>query len=165
MSRKVDLNEKEQERQVRRRFFLRAFSALTMIFCGFLLWKLRSLLLPIMVGALLAYLFRPLKDRFQVTWIAHEMRVLLLFAAIGAGIFLSVNNLRQHLPSEREKLELASTIKIQRVWRGYMARVAAEDYKAELAEFLRDPVRVRPGGRMPSLALDAGEARASRSAR
>jgi IQ calmodulin-binding motif len=43
----------------------------------------------------------------------------------------------RHLQIERDKLELASAIKIQRVFRGFMARVAAADYKAELAEFLR----------------------------
>ncbi len=98
--------EKEEQRHLRRRLFMGIFSFVALIVCAFLIWKLRSLLLPILVGALLAFLFRPLKDRFQVPWIAHEMRVMMLFAAIAGSLFLFVNNLRQHMPTEREKLEL-----------------------------------------------------------
>lgn len=111
MSPRVDLKEKDVERKLRRQIFLSSFSVITVLAGSILLWKLRSLMLPLLVGALLAYLFRPLKDRFQVRWIPHELRVLLLFAAIGCGLFLGLNNLRQHIPNERQKLELKVRLK------------------------------------------------------
>jgi predicted PurR-regulated permease PerM len=67
--------------------------------------------LPIIVGALMAYLFRPLKDRFQVPWLHHELRVLALFALIGFGFFVIGMNVAKHIPNEREKLELKVRIK------------------------------------------------------
>jgi predicted PurR-regulated permease PerM len=111
MSRKIDLREKDVERKVRRHIFFASFAVITLLAGSILLWKLRSLMLPVLVGALLAFLFRPLKDRFQVRWIPHELRVLMLFAAIGCGLFLTVNNLRTHIPNERQKLELKVRLK------------------------------------------------------
>jgi predicted PurR-regulated permease PerM len=52
---------KERERKVRRRVFHLIFASLALILGGFLTWKLSSLVLPIIVGALLAFLFRPVK--------------------------------------------------------------------------------------------------------
>jgi predicted PurR-regulated permease PerM len=75
------------------------------------LWKLKMLILPILVGALLAYLFRPLKDRFRVSWLPHELRVLCLFAGIGLALFVMGNNVRKQIPDERQELELKVRIK------------------------------------------------------
>ncbi|NJM10457.1 MAG: AI-2E family transporter [Bdellovibrionaceae bacterium] len=88
-----------------------AFGFLTVFCTCFLIWKLSSLLLPMLVGALMAYLFRPLKDRFQIPWLHHELRVLALFAFIGAGIFFVGNTVRTHIPDEKQKLELKVRIK------------------------------------------------------
>jgi len=59
----------ERERKVRRKVFYLTFAALALIFGGILTWKLRSLILPIIVGALLAFLFRPVKERFRIRWL------------------------------------------------------------------------------------------------
>jgi predicted PurR-regulated permease PerM len=105
MSNGQDFEEKERERKVRRKVFYFAFGALTFVLGGFLLWKLRILVLPIIVGALLAFVFRPVKERFRIRWLPHELQVLCSFAVIGLALFFAFNTLRKHIPDEEQKLE------------------------------------------------------------
>ncbi|HSS17051.1 MAG TPA: AI-2E family transporter [Candidatus Dormibacteraeota bacterium] len=105
MSNVQDFEEKERERKVRRKVFYLTFATLALIFGGFLLWKLSSLILPIIVGCLLALAFRPVKDRFRIRWLPHEIQVLCSFAAIGVVLFFAFNTLRKHIPDEEQKLE------------------------------------------------------------
>ena len=76
-----------------------------LISCAFLIWKLSILILPIIVGALMAFLFRPVKERFEVRWLPHELQVLCSFAAIGLVLFFAFNTFRKHIPDEQQKLE------------------------------------------------------------
>src|SRR6266576_6670473 len=105
MSNGREFGEKEQERKVRRTVFYLIFSALALILGGFLIWKLSGLILPIIVGGLLAFVFRPVKDRFRIRWLPHEVQVLCSFAAIGVVLFFAFNTLRKHIPDEQQKLE------------------------------------------------------------
>jgi predicted PurR-regulated permease PerM len=111
MSNSQDFEEKERERKVRRKVFYLTFATLALIFGGFLLWKLSSLILPIIVGCLLALAFRPVKDRFRIRWLPHEIQVLCSFAAIGVVLFFAFNTLRQHIPDEKQKLEFKVRLK------------------------------------------------------
>jgi predicted PurR-regulated permease PerM len=92
----------ERERVARGKLFRTVYLVLSVAITALLLWKLKALLLPIVVGALMAYLFRPLKDRFQVNW---------LFACVGLGIFLLAHQARKMIPDERQKLELKVRLK------------------------------------------------------
>jgi predicted PurR-regulated permease PerM len=105
MSNGRGFEEQERERKVRRRIFYLTFAALALILGGFLIWKLRILILPIIVGGLLAFVFRPVKDRFRVRWLPHELQVLCSFALIGLVLFFAFNTLRKHIPDEEQKLE------------------------------------------------------------
>ncbi|HZR06664.1 MAG TPA: AI-2E family transporter, partial [Candidatus Udaeobacter sp.] len=105
MSNGQGFEEKERERKVRRRIFYLTFAALALILGGFLIWKLRILILPIIVGALMAFLFRPLKERFEVRWLPHQVQVLCSFAVIGLVLFFAFNTFRKHIPDEEQKLE------------------------------------------------------------
>jgi predicted PurR-regulated permease PerM len=105
MSNGQDFEEKERERKVRRKVFYFTFGALTFVLGGFLIWKLSILILPIIVGALLAFVFRPVKERFRIRWLPHELQVLCSFAAIGLVLFFAFNTLRKHIPDEEQKLE------------------------------------------------------------
>jgi predicted PurR-regulated permease PerM len=105
MSNGRGFEEQERERKVRRKVFYLTFATLALILGGFLIWKLSGLILPIIVGALLAFLFRPLKERFEVRWLPHELQVLFSFAAIGVVLFFAFNTLRKHIPDEEQKLE------------------------------------------------------------
>jgi len=100
-----DFDEQERERKNRRRVFYFTFATLALIFGGLLIWKLRILILPIIVGALLAFLFRPVKDRFRVRWLPHEIQVLCSFAAISLVLFFAFNTLRKHIPDQEQKIE------------------------------------------------------------
>jgi predicted PurR-regulated permease PerM len=111
MSNGQDFEEKERERKVRRKVFYTILTTLTVIFGGFLIWKLSILILPIIVGALLAFLFRPVKDRFRVRWLPHELQVLCSFALIGLVLFFAFNTLRKHIPDEEQKLEFKVRLK------------------------------------------------------
>src|SRR6058998_4283518 len=111
MSNGQNFEEKERERKVRRKVFYLTFATLALIAAGFLIWKLRGLILPIIVGALLAFLFRPVKDRFNVRWLPHELQVLCSFAAIGLVLFFAFNTLRKHIPDEEQKLEFKVRLK------------------------------------------------------
>src|SRR5215813_5494061 len=106
-----DLEEQERERKLRRKVFNLTFAILGLILGGFLIWKVRILILPVIVGALLAFLFRPVKDRFRIKWLPHELQVLCSFAAIGVVLFFAFNTLRKHIPDEEQKLEFKVRLK------------------------------------------------------
>lgn len=101
----------DRERKIRRKIFYLTFAALALIVTGFLIWKLRSLILPIIVGALLAFVFRPVKDRFRIRWLPHELQVICSFAAIGLVLFFAFNTLRKHIPDEKQKVEFKVRLK------------------------------------------------------
>ena len=111
MSNGQDFEEQERERKLRRKLFYLTFATLALILGGFLIWKLHILILPIIVGALLAFLFRPVKDRFRIKWLPHELQVLCSFAAIGVVLFFAFNTLRKHIPDEEQKLEFKVRLK------------------------------------------------------
>jgi len=111
MSNGQDFEERQRERKVRRKVFYFTFGGLTLVLGGFLIWKLSILLLPIIVGALLAFVFRPVKERFRVRWLPHELQVLCSFAAIGLALFFAFNTLRKHIPDEEQKLEFKVRLK------------------------------------------------------
>src|SRR5215475_3921028 len=111
MSPDQDFKEKERERRVRRRAFHFIFAILALVSGGFLIWKLSSLVLPIIVGALLAFLFRPVKERFKIPWLPHELQVLCSFAAIGLVLFFALDTARKHIPDDQQKLEFKVRLK------------------------------------------------------
>jgi predicted PurR-regulated permease PerM len=111
MSNGQNFEEKERERNVRRKIFYFTFAGLALILGGFLIWKLSILILPIIVGVLMAFLFRPLKERFEVRWLPHELQVLCSFAAIGLVLFFAFNTFRKHIPDEEQKLEFKVRLK------------------------------------------------------
>jgi predicted PurR-regulated permease PerM len=111
MSNGQDFEEKERERKVRRTLFYLTFAVVVLMLGGFLIWKLSGLILPIIVGALLAFVSRPVKERFRIRWLPHELQVLCSFAVIGLVLFFAFNTLRKHIPDEEQKLEFKVRLK------------------------------------------------------
>ena len=111
MSNGQEFEEIERDRKVRRKIFYITFAALVLLSAAFLVWKLSSLILPVIVGALLAFVFRPVKDRFRIRWLPHEIQVLCSFAVIGVALFFAFNTLRKHIPDEEQKLEFKVRLK------------------------------------------------------
>ena len=60
---------------------------------------------------MLAFLFRPVKDRFRIRWLPHELQVLCSFAFIGLVLFFAFNTVRKHIPDEEQKLEFKVRLK------------------------------------------------------
>ena len=111
MSNGQDFEQMERERKLRRTVFYLIFAGVVLILGAFLVWKLSGLILPIIVGGLLAFVFRPVKERFRIKWLPHELRVLCSFAAIGLVLFFAFNTLRKHIPDEEQKLEFKVRLK------------------------------------------------------
>ncbi len=111
MSSDQGFEERQRERQVRGRAFRLIFAAFALILGGFLIWKLSSLILPIIVGGLLAFLFRPVKERFKIPWLPHELQVLCSFAAIGLLLFFAFDTARKQIPDDKQKLEYKVRLK------------------------------------------------------
>jgi predicted PurR-regulated permease PerM len=111
MSADQDFEEKEQERKVRRLVFHLIFATLVLISGGFLIWKLSGLVAPIVVGALLAFLFRPVKERFKIPWLPHELQVLCSLAAIGLVLFFAFDTARKYIPDDKQQLEYKVRLK------------------------------------------------------
>ena len=72
-------------------------------------------------------------------------------AETGKGLFHSVGCIACHAPEKTEGIT-TPTIPLP-------AKLAAKTTVEEMTKFLLNPMHVRPGGRMPSLNLDEGEAR------
>ena len=111
MSPNQDFKEKEQERKLRRRVFRLIFAILVLISGGFLIWKLSGLVVPVIVGALLAFLFRPIKERFKITWLPHELQVLCSFATIGLVLFFAFDTARKYIRDDKQQLEYKVRLK------------------------------------------------------
>jgi len=111
MSPNQDFEDKEQERKVRRRVFALFFTILVLASGGFLIWKLSGLVVPIIVGALFAFLFRPVKERFKIPWLPHELQVLCSFAAIGLVLFFALDTARKYIPDNKQQLEYRVRLK------------------------------------------------------
>jgi len=111
MSPDQDFEESEQERKFRRRIFHLVFAILVLIASGFLIWKLSGLVAPIIVGALLAFLFRPIKERLKIPWLPHELQVLCSFAAVGLVLFFAFDTARRYIPDDKQQLEYRVRLK------------------------------------------------------
>jgi predicted PurR-regulated permease PerM len=109
MSRDQDFE--HEERRARRRVFHLVFAILVLISGGFLIWKLSGLVVPIIVGALLAFLFRPVKERFKIPWLPHELQVLCSLAAIGLVLFFAFDTARKYIPDDKQQLEYKVRLK------------------------------------------------------
>ena len=109
MSRDQDFE--HEERRARRRVFHLVFAILVLISGGFLIWKLSGLVVPIIVGALLAFLFRPVKERFKIPWLPHELQVLCSLAAIGLVLVFAFDTARKYIPDDKQQLEYKVRLK------------------------------------------------------
>ena len=73
--------------------------------------EVKHLILPIIVGGLLAFLFRPVKERSKIPWLPHELQVLCSFAAIGLLLFFAFDTARKQIPDDKQKLEFKVRLK------------------------------------------------------
>lgn len=89
------------------RTFLKSLAVVAGLFLSaFLIWSLRSLILPVVVGGLLAYICSPLVVGLERFRLRRGLAIgLLLLAFVSAGVFL-VNRVRAGIPDDAGVLEL-----------------------------------------------------------
>jgi predicted PurR-regulated permease PerM len=73
---------------------------------AYLVWALRSLVVPVVVGGLLAYICRPLVGRLERWRIPRGVAIGLLFLVFGVVALVGLNSFRAAIPSEAALLEL-----------------------------------------------------------
>jgi predicted PurR-regulated permease PerM len=75
---------------------------------GYLVWELRSLIVPLAVGALLAYIVRPFVARLERRRVPRDLAIGLLLLAFGLAALFIVTSIRAVMPSDIALLELRS---------------------------------------------------------
>jgi predicted PurR-regulated permease PerM len=73
---------------------------------AYLVWALRSLIVPVFVGGLLAYICRPLVSRLERWRIPRGAAIGLLLLVLGVVALVGLNSVRAAIPSEAALLEL-----------------------------------------------------------
>jgi predicted PurR-regulated permease PerM len=81
-------------------------TAATVFLGAYLVWGLRSLIVPASVGGLLAYICRPLVTRLERLRLPRGLAAGLLLLMFGVVTLVAVNSLRAVMPSETGVLEL-----------------------------------------------------------
>ena len=96
----------DQHRRFRGLLFNTIVSILGLGAAVYLVWSLRPLFLPIIIGVLLAYLFRPIKSAFKYRWLPNGIRVALIFTVLTGGVLVLGRFVQTNIPNEKEKLEI-----------------------------------------------------------
>jgi predicted PurR-regulated permease PerM len=85
-----------------------SFAAAGVAVAGYLVWELRSLIVPMAVGGLLAYIVRPLVARLERLRVPRDLAIGLLLLAFGLAALFIVTSIRAVMPSDIALLELRS---------------------------------------------------------
>lgn len=94
-----------------RAFIFKGFAFLCSIgLLIFLAIALKKLIFPMIVGALLAYLCRPLLNLFRYHWLPEGIRLFILMVSFVGFLFVATWVVRSNLPNEAELLELSTRI-------------------------------------------------------
>lgn len=102
----------------RRTWVYGILGALALIGTVFVLSQVQAMILPVIFGAILAYLLRPIKDAFKYSWMPEKIRIgviVLSALVLLTGIFQGIS---QSLPTELEKTVLLVRLqyKINHKW-------------------------------------------------
>ena len=74
------------------------FMAAAFVLTAYLVWGLRSLIVPAAVGGLLAYICRPVVARLERWWIPRGLAVGLLLVMLAVAALVAANSLRAAMP-------------------------------------------------------------------
>lgn len=97
-------------REQRSFIFKTGFFSTSFLIVAALIWSLKVLILPTILGALLAYIFKPLLNTFKYHWLPESIRITFLTCTF-LGFLLSTTWLvRENIPTEKEQLEILTRI-------------------------------------------------------
>src|SRR5690606_21217745 len=99
-------NQEELKARKFRRLFVYSLTAILFIF-GFigLLYGMRPMIVPFILGAFLAYVLKPLVS-YRGSKVKKYLRAGVLLSGTGVLIYGGINLVKQSIPNEREKLIL-----------------------------------------------------------
>ncbi len=117
-----DFQQRELERRKRARFFYRGLLVSSFGAVVYLVFALHALILPLIIGALLAYLFRPFLNQMKVSWLPNGVRVCLLLTLLIGTLALAALQISKKIPSEEEWLilQVRSQYKLNEKYRDWM---------------------------------------------
>jgi predicted PurR-regulated permease PerM len=72
----------------------------------FALWAMKDFIFPTIVGALLAYLCKPLLNSFKYEFIPNTLRLFIILCFTTSVVFLFTWQIRDAIPNQQEKLEI-----------------------------------------------------------
>lgn len=91
--------------RIRRRVVMALALSFFAIFL-YMIWSVSTLWAPILTGVGLAYVFRPLKAKFNISWMPHEIGVVLAFLFTVLTFSVLFYKIKSTLPDDRQKIEL-----------------------------------------------------------
>ncbi len=97
-------------REQRGTIFKLIMAAISIMTAVGLLYALRDLILPVLVGAILAFLCKPLLNSFKYHWLHEGVRVSGLAILFVGFLFSAIWLVRSSLPSDAKKLELLTRV-------------------------------------------------------
>jgi len=83
-----------------------AVALVTLALGIYLLWSLRAIILPLLVGAFVAYLCSPLINWFESKGAPRTASIVLLFALFFLSLVLAIRQVQTLIPDDTEKLDL-----------------------------------------------------------
>jgi predicted PurR-regulated permease PerM len=109
-------------RMLTRRIIFTITAAVSVLTIIGLVWALRPIVLPFIIGTLVAYICFPLLKLFTRRGIPRGASILLLFAVFFAAVTLIVNQLGSIIPDERDSLVLRTRFqyKLNERYKAYM---------------------------------------------
>lgn len=97
---------RSSSRKQTRRIVFVVTAILVVVTGGFLIWSLRPIILPVIIGTLAAYICFPLLKLFTRAGVPRGAGILLLFGSFFVVIILIANQVGSLIPDEREQLIL-----------------------------------------------------------
>ncbi len=109
-------------------------------FICFLIFSLTELILPIIVGALIAYICKPLLGMFRYHWLPESIRIFGLASFFVGFLFLAIWVVRTSLPDDVKKLELLTRIqyKLNERVDNYLEVSKTKEERSFIANVLND---------------------------
>lgn len=107
---------------------------------GGLIFALKELILPIIVGALLAYLCKPLLNMFKYHWLPEGIRIFGLMSFFVGFLFIAIWVVRSSMPDDVKKLELLTRVQYKFNERidSYLEVNKSKDERSFVANLMND---------------------------
>src|SRR2546430_321032 len=100
------MNQNQKSRKLRRLLVYSTTGFLVTATFIFLIWSLRPMLLPFILGVFIAYLFKPVINSFKGSNLSKYFRAMVLLGFIATVIYWTAQFIQSSLPNEKEQLEL-----------------------------------------------------------